>query len=421
MGWFQRFFAFSPSTQRIVRGSGWLLGGQAISQLILIPLYPLLTRLYTPENFGEYAFFQTIVGIFLILIFLRLEEALVLKMDDIEARKLWSNCLKIVFATFSVFIIILWITNPTWQEKLSLSVLETLLYFGLYGIGAGGILLISQWLLRWQNYKAITQIRVWQSMSLLLLSVVFGYFDFGAKGLIMALSFSQITAWFAIRNSWNLPAFTFQSEFKKQIMKFQDFPLYNASAGVIENIGRSIPIWVLLWFWSAEETGFFSLATRILALPVTLIAASYGQVLYRQLADWWPNQKQIAAKWIYKTWLSLAAIAILPAIILMVYGEPIFVFLFGDQWAGVGNFLTYLTPIFMIMGLVMPTSQLFLVARKQQVLLIISAGQIITRLGSFYVGYQYGSLSNALALYMITELLWYAMFMIQSVKILRDA
>jgi O-antigen/teichoic acid export membrane protein len=421
MGWFQRHFTKSPSTQRILRGSGWLLGGQAISQLILIPFYPLLTRLYTPENFGEYAFFQTIVGIFLILIFLRLEEALVLKMDENEAKKLWSNCLKIALATFSISIIILLIIKPSWQEKLNLSVIEVLLYFGLYGIGAGGLLLISQWLLRWQNYKAITQIRIWQSMGLLLMSVIFGYLEFGAKGLIMALSFSQMIAWFAIRKSWNLPAFTFQSEFKKQILKWKDFPLYNASSGIIENIGRSIPIWALLWLWTAEETGFFSLATRILALPVTLIAASYGQVLYRQLVDWWPHQKQMAAKWIYKTWLSLAAIAILPAIILMVYGEPIFVILFGKQWAGIGNFLIYLTPVFMIMGLVLPTSQLFLVARKQQILLSISLGQIITRLGSFYVGYQYGSLDEALIMFMITELLWYLVIVLQSVKILRNA
>jgi O-antigen/teichoic acid export membrane protein len=143
-------------------------------------------------------------------------------------------------------------------------------------------------------------------------------------------------------------------------------------------------------------------------------------VLYRQLADWWPNQKELAAKWIYKTWISLAIIAFVPAVLLMIYGEPIFKFLFGAQWTGIGNFILYLTPIFMLMGLVMPTSQLFLVARKQQILLTISIGQIITRAGSFYTGFQFGDLENALILYMTTELLWYAIFMIQTAKILRN-
>ncbi len=421
MGIFQKLFVFSPSTQRVIRGSGWLLGGQAISQLILIPFYPLLTRLYSPENFGEYAFFQTIVGVFLVLIFLRLEEAIVLKMKDVEAKNLWSNCLKIAFITFSISILILLAINSLWKEKLSLSTAEMLIYFGLYALSAGGLLLISQWLLRQQNYKAITQIRIWQSASLLLLSVIFGYLDFGAKGLVMALAFSQVVAWFAIRKSWKIPAFSLQSRFKQQIFQFKDFPMYNASAGLIENIGRSMPIWVILWFWSSADTGFYSLTTRLLALPVTLIAASYGQVLYRQLATWWPNQKQLAAKWIYKTWISLAAIAILPAIVLMTYGEHIFVFLFGEQWAGTGNFIIYLTPIFLIMGLVLPTSQLFIVARRQHLLLLISTGQIITRVGSFYIGYQIGSLENALMLYMITEVIWYLLIMLLSVKILHNA
>jgi len=421
MGIFQKLFAITPNTRQVIRGSGWLLGGQAISQLILIPFYPLLTRLYIPENFGEYAFFQTIVGIFLILIFLRLEEALVLKMEEIEAKKLWSNCLIIALFTLILSLAIILIINPLWKEKLNISSLELLIYFSIYGIGAGGLLLISQWLLRKQNYKAITQIRIWQSLSLLLLSLFFGYLDFGTKGLVMALAFSQIIAWFSIQKSWKLPAFTFQSDFRKQIVQFKDFPIYNASGGLIENIGRSIPIWALLWFWTSEETGFFSLSSRILALPVTLIAASYGQVLYRQLAEWWPNQKELAAKWIYKTWLSLAVIAFVPVIVLVMYGEPIFVFLFGTQWTGIGNFIIYLTPIFMLMGLILPTSQLFLVARKQQILLMISIGQILTRLGSFYVGYQFGNLENALILYMTTELLWYVMVMLQSIKVLRKA
>lgn len=63
---------------RFIRALSVLIAGSAVSSIILLCITPILTRLYTPEDFGVLSIFTSILYVLMIIVSLRYEAALVL-------------------------------------------------------------------------------------------------------------------------------------------------------------------------------------------------------------------------------------------------------------------------------------------------------------------------------------------------------
>ena len=62
-----------------------LLAGTILAQIITVSVSPILTRLYTPEDFGVFALYTSIASILVIFGTCRYELAIVLPEEDGEA------------------------------------------------------------------------------------------------------------------------------------------------------------------------------------------------------------------------------------------------------------------------------------------------------------------------------------------------
>ena len=62
-----------------------LITGTALGQLITVLVSPILTRLYSAEDFGIFAIYISVAGILSVIITLRFEDAIVLPAEDNEA------------------------------------------------------------------------------------------------------------------------------------------------------------------------------------------------------------------------------------------------------------------------------------------------------------------------------------------------
>jgi O-antigen/teichoic acid export membrane protein len=81
-----------------VRGVSVLVGGTVGAQVIMVLAAPVLTRLYTPQDFGLLAVFAALLSIVVVVASLRYELAIPLPHDDREAAALLVLSLLIVFA-----------------------------------------------------------------------------------------------------------------------------------------------------------------------------------------------------------------------------------------------------------------------------------------------------------------------------------
>ena len=70
-----------------------LISGVALAQAIPILLSPLLSRIYTMEDFGEYAIYNSFISVLIILSTARFEYAIALPKDNANSFKI----IKLIF------------------------------------------------------------------------------------------------------------------------------------------------------------------------------------------------------------------------------------------------------------------------------------------------------------------------------------
>src|SRR5690606_40130625 len=88
------------------RGVSVLVGGAAGSQLLMLLAAPLLTRLYTPEDFGLLAICVGVLAMFGAIASFRYEGAITLPEDNVEAANVAALCLVTVLLMTSVSVVV---------------------------------------------------------------------------------------------------------------------------------------------------------------------------------------------------------------------------------------------------------------------------------------------------------------------------
>jgi len=116
------------------KNSAILIVGTGLVQIIPILLQPILRRIYSDEDFGNFAIYYSIVSILAIVANLRYSNSIVLPKDKKEALSLVSGSL-ILNAIFSIliFTILLLFSKPIFNYfKLSQSFVD---YFWIIPLG----------------------------------------------------------------------------------------------------------------------------------------------------------------------------------------------------------------------------------------------------------------------------------------------
>jgi len=80
-----------------------LISGSIIAQLLSILLRPILTRLFSPESFGIYSVYLSLVGIIIVFSSLRYDDAIVLPKSDKESTNLLGLSLILNFLINLIF------------------------------------------------------------------------------------------------------------------------------------------------------------------------------------------------------------------------------------------------------------------------------------------------------------------------------
>jgi O-antigen/teichoic acid export membrane protein len=107
----------------------------------------------------------------------------------------------------------------------------------------------------------------------------------------------------------------------------------------------------------------------MLRIPSMLIGVSLSQVFYNQAIKLY-NENQPILPLMKKTIGMLIAISIIPFAILYFYGEPIFAWVFGANWADAGSYSETMSFWLMIGFIISPISALPMILKKQRIAFI---------------------------------------------------
>jgi O-antigen/teichoic acid export membrane protein len=158
--------------------------------------------------------------------------------------------------------------------------------------------------------------------------------------------------------------------------RYRRFPILVAPASLMDGLSVLLPILTITALYSPAQAGAYALADRALKMPVTLIGSSVLQVFYERAAALRGNTTE-AKRFLWRTWRTLALMALLPCLLLMAWGDVLFSFLFGLQWTEAGTIARYLALGLFIYFVSYPTSNILVVNERTRSYMLWQLVQLV--------------------------------------------
>ncbi len=393
--------------------------GTAVAQLAAIAAMPVLSRLYTPADFGLLAVFLAVSSIVATAITLRYETSILLPKEEAESVSLLLLSLALAIFFGSILGITAWLLPEEMREILGLAPLGSWLPIAaLAGTATAVVAVGTAWFNRQRAYIKIAQLRITQSGVSAIGGIALGIYGY-TSGLLIAQISSMLLVSAVVLVS--LRAMCTQSSkraMRNVAMKHSVAPKYLLSTSLLDVVTMQLPVLLITAWFSSEAAGQFSMAWKILGLPMALIGGAVGQVFLQRFAQVWPDAGS-ARRLLFKTWKMLALVGVLPTILIMLFGEQLFSWILGGAWSGAGRIAAVIAPMLLAIFVSSPTSGIFLVLGLQKFSLFFGVAFLVYRTGCLYWGVVNNSVLYGLAAWVVCELITILIYNLIALKKMR--
>jgi O-antigen/teichoic acid export membrane protein len=381
-----------------------LLAGGVVAQAIPLALGPLITRLYTPQEFGQYTLFAAIAINFSVVACARYEYALPLAKDECEVRVLMALCQRALLATTAISCPVAWWLGAN-------GTLAAWAWLPPAVGAAGAVQWLTMWATRAQRFHGLAGARVIQYGGGAVGQVAAGAAAI-SHGLIVAPLLANVVTLAALGRPappggwaglWRVPRSAWMAVARQR----RDFPLFNTPHAFAGALQDTLAVLLLTW-WSGEvAAGFWGLALRYLKAPATLVGGAVSQVLFPALTgrDLATSIRDVRAV------MGMLALIVAPLVlVLLLFGPSLFAFLFGERWRDAGGLARALAPYIGMHFVASPLAVVTIAWQAQAwALKLALVGQVLF-VGALALGLYLGGLTGgawAVSLAMSAYFGWY--------------
>ena len=375
-----------------------LMTGSTIANAIPVAISPILTRIYSPEDFGLLALFLAVTTIFGTIVNGRYELAIMLPKKDEDA----INIVALGFIIMSLITLILFVIVIIFNEKivhlLSNKDIGTWLYIVPLSIFLIGLFnLLNYFNNRKKHYKDIAKANIIKSITMVAFQIVVGYLREGAAGLISGQIASQMTANMKLLTNIIKNKLLLSKISKKKILqvakRYKEFPKFSIAGALANKATGNLTNILISIFYNVSTLGFYSLVQRVLGVPSVLIGNSIGQVFFEEAS----KEKQLTGKAVkvFKSTVKKLFIIGAPSFgILFFIVEDLFAFVFGEEWRVAGGYARIMIPVFFIGFIVSTVSIVDSIFEKLFFYLCLQIGYLVSMTIALYLfkNYQFENL-----------------------------
>lgn len=363
-------------------------GAQALNLLA----YPVLANLYSPSDFGLFAFSLSLIVLFGSLIFCR-TDALIQIVDESRERSV------LIFSLVSGFFLAIALYCIFWLFKTiglldDLDVDLTPFLAALIIIGSllhASFALSRQVFAKRRTYKRFASANLIRTLVTLSSQILLVGIVGNTYGLISGFFAGLISA-IIIVNPYNfglLKLLVFDRTLVKHsilsvIKKNGQYLRVDMSSVLLAALTNALPLAIILFSFGAQTAGIYALASRFVFIPIDVIAGSISTYVFERMSTAYRAKLQIIS--FYRKFVVSAFIfsAFFSTVILVLM--PIFVStLFNDRWQGISEYSVLILPIFIAQFCVSCVGAAPLVLEKPGVTLIWNAFRFLSIMLAWYM------------------------------------
>jgi O-antigen/teichoic acid export membrane protein len=377
-----------------------MAAGGAVGQAIVLLSMPVLSRWYSPEDFGVLAIFTGLTAFLVAAASFRLEMAIPLPEQTERAADLTFLSLFLVLMTSIASALCVRWFGEAFSNWIGAPDLWTFLWFlPLAVFSLGCLQALGYWIARRKDFALLGASRTLQLGGQAGVQLAAGAAGLGAVGLILGFSAGPLMGLLLLLSRSGLSTENvFSRNWGKLASTYRKFFLFTTWAALLDVAALQLASLLLARCFSLEVAGYFALAMRIVSAPMILLSAAVTQVFYPTAAE--HDRTTAGAKDLVErtaSSLCLLSLAIFPLV--MIHGPAIFGIVFGAAWIPAGSFARLLAPLMALAFIGSPIWTMFFVQGHQRQTLLFSCIMTASCVVSILVGAAFRSPAMAVALF----------------------
>ncbi len=342
-----------------VRNASVMLFGTTLGQAASVALAPVLTRLYTAEQFGYLSVYTAVLAILGASAALGLDLAIPLAVSEFELANLIAAALVAVGITSGLTGLVMCVA-PARSWLGPLDVHRYLLPFGLACIGAYYVMVAAATCMG--HFADIARTRVTQGLGGPLSQIGLGWFGAGEQGLSIGFVIGQASGVGLLlsrvaRHRPGALAAVSWGGMRATVRLFRHFPLFTSWTRVVDMAGSGTVLYLLFAaYYPGETVGFMFLGERVVARPLLMVSSSLLQVFSGETgraARQDPAALGCRFYQVVAAQLAFALLWIVPVNMLAAWAVPL---LFGEPWRAAVPYLHALSLSYLALTVVHPVS-----------------------------------------------------------------
>ncbi|MGS2738805.1 lipopolysaccharide biosynthesis protein [Sinomicrobium sp. M5D2P17] len=367
-----------------------LLSGTALAQAIPILISPIITRLYSPEEIGEYTIFFATSNILALLVSGRLELAILIPKKRKEGIMVLILSLFFSLILFSFLLLLFVSFNETIASFLGLGSFSRWLFLIPFtSLFLAFFQIFSYWLNRGDKYDIISKGKVLQGTITGIIHVSFSFLS------VLGLFLGRISGVFTSVIYMLISKGTLDMEQKnainsklmiKTLQKYRVFPLVTMPNALLNMTSNNLPNYLLETLYTLQQTGFYAWSVRIVQGPMWLITSSLQQVFFKRASETFNEHGDLYGL-VIKMYKRLFILGIIPYTLLYLFSADIFEIIFGMEWRTAGEYTSYLVPWLFVVFLNSPVSNVIIILNKQKEYFLYEIALFLCRSGALVSGY----------------------------------
>lgn len=411
-------------TQSIGRKVSILLSGSVLAQALPVLAAPLLTRIYTPESFGQFGIFTAAATILAALANLKYDQAVLLAKRQTTAVHLLVLCtassavLALLLAAFA------WLAPASWRQTAGFG--TDIFFVACLPVSfmlAASTQSLCSMLFRHELFSTVAKARVIQALTTTSLCLGLGMLSATGRVLILATLVGQsvgiITLVLMRPKNPSARVVVRGRLLLACIRRYRRFPMFTAPSDVLNALGANLPVLFIGSIYGVGAAGAFAMAQRVLGTPLMLVGSAFSDA-YRQAAA--KNSVNNESYWpvAYRTLRTLGLLAIVPAIVCILFADTLFPLIFGSKWALSGMTIQVLGFVYFLRFAVSPLSYNYYLAERHSEDLMLQCASFALTVAIFLYAQSHAvEFITALALYTAVYFSVYTIYGVRSMYFAR--
>lgn len=354
---------------KFIGDSFLMILSSGIAQVILIITTPIITRLYSPAEFGEFTIFSNIAMILIPIINARYDLLIVNAKNDRSA-----NILSQISFLISLLILLILIPILAISAWLYPNFILDFIFIIIMLFLVSLTNIFTNYLNKERKYKVLSLINVFRAGSMALLQIIFGLLSLGSLGLIIGFSLSYITGitlgYKTFKKHFNIVRN--KEETKALFLENKNQLVYSTPSILLNSLSFSVVVFFIGILYTNTEVGIYGMAIRVLGIPVTIISLGLSKIFMQQANDYYIERGNFR-NLLLKFSSTLVIVSIILYVPLYLFSEELVNILLGHSWVDAITVIKIVIPLFVIRLIVSTVSLSVTVLQKQQLELILQA------------------------------------------------